>query len=326
MTTGDCQDGGASRLSVSCLVNHHNYAEFLGDALQSVADQTGRVDEVIVVDDGSAPEQLERVREICGQHSGFLLIEKENGGQISAVARGIEESTGEIVFFLDADDFWDPGYVKAVLDVFGRRPDIDLVATNHAVIENGVRRPAARRPSRDLGYSVVRSSYRPVWLGATTSCLAIRRRMLELLFPVDPICDWGNHADEPIVFGSSMACGRKYFLGDPLVSYRVHGSNSFAGSQLSNDSRFRRRLEQERLCERLRTRLHVPRRLEHLAHYEFRTIESPTRHEYRQYWKLVSRAPIHWRTRLRILSALFTHYHFGKVLPRRRIETVGERS
>ena len=57
----------------------------------------------------------------------MTLVEKENGGQLSCFEVGIASSAAEIVFFLDADDAWEPGYVERVLRVYPGNPHAKLV-------------------------------------------------------------------------------------------------------------------------------------------------------------------------------------------------------
>ncbi|MEZ6015076.1 MAG: glycosyltransferase family 2 protein [Planctomycetota bacterium] len=300
-------------MRVTCLINHYNYGEFVGEALASVVGQTRALDEVILVDDGSQEPHLAQVRAAVAGLPGVRLIEKPNEGQLSCFQVGLEASTGDVVFFLDADDRWRPGYVEAVLALLERRPDIGFVATNNTdFFTDGTARVEARA-SRDLGYSVVLCLARGgAWIGAPTSCLAMRREVLEQIFPVPNPRAWRVCADEALVYGSSMVGARKYFLGEPLVEYRVHDNNRFFGRKDSPERAYSRRIEGRRLTEHLRLRLSLPATLADLAHYEFRTLEAPTREDYRRYQSSVLSASIPLRRKLRVLFALFRAYHFGR--------------
>jgi Glycosyl transferase family 2 len=85
----------------SVVVNNHNYARFLGHAIDSALAQTYAPIEVLVVDDGSTDAS----RDVIASYGDKLIpIFKENGGQASAFNAGFAESRGEVVLFLDADD------------------------------------------------------------------------------------------------------------------------------------------------------------------------------------------------------------------------------
>lgn len=89
---------------VSILINNYNYAQFLGQAIESALNQTYKNVEVIVVDDGSTDNS----REIISSYGDRIKsIYKKNGGQASAFNAGFAASNGEFIFLLDADDLFD---------------------------------------------------------------------------------------------------------------------------------------------------------------------------------------------------------------------------
>ena len=296
-----------------CLVNHYNYGAFVGEAVASVLAQTHAVDEIVVVDDGSDQESLSAVEAACALSERVELIAKENEGQLSCFDRGLEASTADLVFFLDADDHWDPGYVERVLRVFEERPEVDFVACNERVFFTDGTHKIEQRPSRDLGYSVIRTlASGGSWIGGPTSCLAIRRKILEQIFPLPNAKGWRVCADEALVYGASLAGARKYFLGEALVNYRVHGSNHFYGKPYDAATRLWRLIEGQRLVEALRRRLSLPHSLIRAAHHEFATHEKPGKDDYRSYVKLVRESRhISLGRKLRVLSAIFFRYRFG---------------
>ena len=292
-----------------CLVNHRDYGKYVGEAVDSVLAQTRPLDEIVVVDDGSDPEHLARARSAAGGDPRIVLFEQPNRGQLSCFQVGLDRSSAELVFFLDADDLWEPGYVESVVGVFEARPEVDFVATN-------VRRTFVdgddqvdELPSRDLGFSVVRSLEEgSSWVGAETSALAMRRSVLERIFPVPDPDAYRISADQVLVYGSSVAGAHKYFLGEALVRYRVHGRNLYYGVEEDPRRAYRRRLEAKRLTEHLRRRLSLPPSLIDIVHLEFRTIERPTEQEYRAYRGLVRRAVLPLWRKVWLGRRLLAHY------------------
>jgi glycosyltransferase involved in cell wall biosynthesis len=97
---------------VSIIINNFNYARYLNDAIQSALNQTYSPIEVIVVDDGSTDHSKEIIRIYEDQ---IIPIFKQNGGQASACNAGFNASNGEIIFFLDADDYYYPEAVEKVI-------------------------------------------------------------------------------------------------------------------------------------------------------------------------------------------------------------------
>lgn len=300
-------------LSACCLINHFNYGKFVEEAVLSVVHQSRPLDEIIVVDDGSRPEDLEILRRICREHPSVRLIEKPNGGQLSCFEVGVAESTADVAFFLDADDTWDPRYVEVVMKLLEERSEIEFVACNERRFFTDGRSEVTSRDDRDLGYSVVRSLKNGgAFVGQPTSCLAIKRRVLDDIFPLPQARGWRTCADEALVYGSSVVGARKYFIGEPLVGYRIHGTNHWFGKKYCAKDRLLRGLEVQRLVEVLRLRQGLPTSLANLAHHEFRTIEKADRHDYSEYQRLVSSSLLSFRRKLRIRLAILAWYRFGK--------------
>lgn len=90
---------------VSIIINNYNYSQFLGEAIDSALSQTYPNTEVIVVDDGSTDNSQHLIASYATQ---ILPLLKNNGGQASALNAGFRISRGEIIIFLDADDYLFP--------------------------------------------------------------------------------------------------------------------------------------------------------------------------------------------------------------------------
>ncbi|HLK18539.1 MAG TPA: glycosyltransferase family A protein [Bryobacteraceae bacterium] len=117
---------------ISVLVDTYNHERFIEEALASVLEQdlSDAEREVIVVDDGSTDRTPEIVAKFAPR---ARLIRKQNGGQASAFNAGIPECKGEIVAFLDGDDWWAPGKLRAVADALASDKDVGLVG--HGITE-----------------------------------------------------------------------------------------------------------------------------------------------------------------------------------------------
>ena len=89
---------------VSVVIPCYNQARFLGEAIQSVLSQGYTDFEIIVVDDGSKDGTEEVASGYAKEDSRVRLIRQENRGLPEARNRGLAESGGEYVVFLDSDD------------------------------------------------------------------------------------------------------------------------------------------------------------------------------------------------------------------------------
>jgi glycosyltransferase involved in cell wall biosynthesis len=106
--------------STTVVIPCFNGEKYLAEALDSVARQTSRVRNVIVVDDGSA-----RPVQLPPQWLGIptTVIRTENRGVAAARNTGIAQADGEFVAFLDSDDLWAPQKIERQEEALRSRPD-----------------------------------------------------------------------------------------------------------------------------------------------------------------------------------------------------------
>jgi glycosyltransferase involved in cell wall biosynthesis len=104
---------------VSVIIPAYNRAHTVAETVDSVLQQTYPNLEVIVVDDGSKDNTQEVLR---GYGSRIRSVYQENAGQMAARNRGIQESRGEIVTFLDSDDLWLPLCVERHVQILQKAP------------------------------------------------------------------------------------------------------------------------------------------------------------------------------------------------------------
>lgn len=88
---------------ISVVIPNHNGAQFLVEAVSSVIGQDYPEIEIIVVDDGSTDNSIERLREFGTK---IKVIETSNRGASAARNAGIFAAKGEYLAFLDSDDLW----------------------------------------------------------------------------------------------------------------------------------------------------------------------------------------------------------------------------
>ncbi len=111
---------------VSVVIPAYNVAAHIGEAIDSVLAQDYAPVEIIVVDDGSRDDTADVVSSRFPQ---VTLIRKANGGAATARNAGIRQAQGEFIAFLDADDIWLPGKLKAQVDYFRAHPDVAMNCT-----------------------------------------------------------------------------------------------------------------------------------------------------------------------------------------------------
>ncbi|MFY9233492.1 MAG: glycosyltransferase family 2 protein [Fimbriimonadaceae bacterium] len=127
--------GQGVRGSVSVIIPAYNAADTIAQAIQSALLQSPAPIEVIVADDGS----LDRTADVAEQAGAKVLRLSHANGSV-ARNRGTEAAAGEILFFLDADDWWKPGKIAAHLKVW-EADDPSFVIDPSTIVKNGVDAP-----------------------------------------------------------------------------------------------------------------------------------------------------------------------------------------
>lgn len=107
-------------MQISALIPTYNRRTQVMQAIDSVLAQTVPIEEIIVVDDGSTDGTVDAIHKRYG--SRVSLFYQENSGVSAARNRGIRESRGEWIAFLDSDDIWFPNKIERqieALNMFG---------------------------------------------------------------------------------------------------------------------------------------------------------------------------------------------------------------
>lgn len=110
----------------SIVIPVYNKADTVLETVQSVLAQHYEDREIIVIDDGSQ-DDLEKA--LSSVRRNIRLIHQENAGVASARNRGIQESIGKYVCFLDADDIWLPEHLTTLSNAIDAEPEVCFLST-----------------------------------------------------------------------------------------------------------------------------------------------------------------------------------------------------
>ena len=110
---------------ISVIVPVYNVEEYLEECLESIRQQTFTDIEVILVNDGSTDSSKEICERFCQVDNRFKLINQENQGQSVARNRGVKESVGQFIMFVDSDDVINTNVLEVLLPYM--KTDVDIV-------------------------------------------------------------------------------------------------------------------------------------------------------------------------------------------------------
>ena len=211
---------------VSIVVTNYNYELYVGRAVESALSQTYPRLEVVVVDDGSTDGSLSTLNAFSDR---VTVLRQHNQGMAASMNNGFDQSRGELVLFLDADDFLHPDCVVGVVQA--ATPGCSKVHWRLRLVDADEARmgsnpaPAWRLADGDVSAELCRTGgYSTV----PTSGNCYARTALEQVMPI-PEEDFHKSGDSylnlAVVFvGPVVAIERE------LSSYRLHGNNHSASA------------------------------------------------------------------------------------------------
>ena len=121
---------------VSVIVPVYNVEPYLRRCLDSILAQTFTDFEAVLVDDGSTDGSGAICDEYAATDSRFVVVHKGNEGVAQARLTAFEHSKGELITFVDADDYVTPEYIRVLSDTI-ERENADMVSCDYYRVEKG---------------------------------------------------------------------------------------------------------------------------------------------------------------------------------------------
>ncbi|MBH8573007.1 glycosyltransferase family 2 protein [Nostocaceae cyanobacterium CENA369] len=279
-------------IKTSCLINNYNYAEYLLEAVDSALNQTVKFDEIIIVDDASTDNSAEVIAKFSEEPNVKYIIKEQNQGQLSSFNEAFLAATGDIIFFLDADDIYEPEYLETTLKFYNRRSECDFIFCAYKKFGSVEGTFQNYEVDSDLGYSVIKTLYTGEWIGSITSTLSIRREIIQKILPIPHTEDWRVRADDCLVWGASLVGAKKFYLSTPLVRYRIHQTNQYHNKKFLDADKnyeYKRFWKRNSLFSYImqKNNLSSPLLLAFTCLNEIKTIPCPKLQDFLSYFKII---------------------------------------
>lgn len=223
---------------ISCALTTWNSNAYLEKQLDSLNSQSVPFDEVIIVDDASTNDTVQRLHAYIEKHhlkNWRVIVHPANQGFISTFQDALAATSGDLIFLCDHDDLWYPDKVEIMSKQFDVRPGLQVLACSFDLIDGADRKIEDKVSSHHGNHNLIR---KPVIPGGFTpitfedlmgynfapGCtLALTReikdqylnRAMDLKLPHD----WAISAIAAIQNGLG-------YLDQPLIGYRQHGTNT----------------------------------------------------------------------------------------------------
>lgn len=213
----------------SIIIPLYNKAAFVSAAIASVQAQTHQHFEIIVVDDGSKDDGVACVKAI--HDTRIKLIQQPNGGVSCARNTGIDAASGDIICFLDADDWYLPAYLETIVFLATTHPDAGYFATYYKCVKSPDQTNLSWSPGDVRQVEIIDNLFYRWRFGTlfVTNSVAIRHTFLsQFNKPYFPLGEqWGE--DQDLWFRLSEKSSLAYCPAR-LVGYRMDVSGSLCAT------------------------------------------------------------------------------------------------
>jgi glycosyltransferase involved in cell wall biosynthesis len=202
---------------ISVIIPSYNYARYLGEAIDSALGQTYPNVEVVVVDNSSTDDTLDVLR---SYNDRIRWFQQPNQGVSGSRNRGIKESRGELIAFMDADDAWLPEKLARQMELMNE-PQVGMVYCGLQFVDSQGR--PLEQSVKGLRGRVLKklALLEPPGVPACGSSALIRRRCFDEAGGFD--LELSISADWDM--WRRIACRYEIeFVQDALVLYRQHDS------------------------------------------------------------------------------------------------------
>jgi glycosyltransferase involved in cell wall biosynthesis len=121
---------------ISIVTPSFNQGQFLEETIRSVLDQNYSNLEYIIIDGGSTDDSVDVIRRYESQITSW--VSEKDRGQVHAINKGIEQTTGDIFGFVNSDDLYLPGTLQTVGEYFAAHPQSEWVCGDTILFGEGL--------------------------------------------------------------------------------------------------------------------------------------------------------------------------------------------
>lgn len=219
---------------ISVITPSYNQGGFIEDAVLSVLKQGYPNFEHIIIDGGSTDDTLEILR----KYPHLIWISEPDKGQSDALNKGFKMATGDIMGWLNADDYYLPGAFSTVVSVFAKDPDVNVVYGNWYFVDTNCK---IIKKSQSFPFDLKMLIYYGPYIGSTA--LFFRRSIIDEGNFININFRYTMEREWMVRLGNLGK--RFYFVNKTLACFRLHGDNQSARyEKLRGIDRFLTRAQQ----------------------------------------------------------------------------------
>ncbi|WDF47864.1 glycosyltransferase family 2 protein [Chryseobacterium sp. KACC 21268] len=235
-------------MKTSVAICTYNGERFLNQQLDSILNQTHRVDEIVVCDDQSTDSTVSILNSYKEKYPKIfhIHINEKNLRSVKNFEKCISLCENDIIFLCDQDDIWVNDKVEKMLKAFEENKEISVICTNGFGIDEHNKTldvlslwdipKHVRKNGYHFDYFIILNLIDNFCTGAT---MALRRDLKKDILPI-PIID-NVHHDGWIAMVAALQ-NKLFFLDEKLIYYRKHPSQQVGNVFFENTKKSRRDL------------------------------------------------------------------------------------
>lgn len=213
---------------ISIIIAAYNVAEYLPECLNSVVSQTYDNFEAIIVDDGSTDATSKICDDYAKQYPVFRVIHQKNQGLSAVRNRGIKESSGEYLAFVDGDDCLDANYLEKLLAAITRHHANIAVCGFKTFPTAAIELPPIATMTGAQAVTKLLTEQENYQI-VTWNKLYHRTLFQNIDFPIGKI-----HEDSLTTYKLFAAADKVAFIAEPLYQYRTRQGSIMNKVKLEN--------------------------------------------------------------------------------------------
>ena len=225
-----------NKLTATILIANYNNAKFIKKCLTSILNQSHKKIEIIVIDDCSTDNSIQVLKKFKKKIKVIKNKTKNNIAgydQMQTYYNGFLKSRGDIICFLDSDDYYEKNKIKDVL-IFFIKNKKENILFDLPIIKNNNQYTLARNKDKII------QTYWPYF--PSQSCISVKKNLLKRIFKSIKFKKFPDiHMDFRIAIYSKFLIGKINILNKNLTYYRQTQDNVSSNFKFLSKSWWKRR-------------------------------------------------------------------------------------
>ena len=221
-------------MKLSVIIPVYNVEKYVERCIKSVLRQELHSNdefEVVIVNDGSHDNSMSIVNEIVKSYANVTIINQENSGLSVARNVGLQNTSGDYVWFVDSDDWIEPGSINTILSIFNSNDDVDIISFHlNSVVEDTSEVTTSSLNKYLKGSKILTGADYLFKRGAFAPVQRFAFRRVMLLNNNFKFYPGIYHEDGEFGVRVLYSCRKIYLLDKALYNYMIRSSGSIMSS------------------------------------------------------------------------------------------------